>query len=151
MNHDEIRLLLSAYADEEVTDEERRFVEDHVGGCRDCRSQLAQMRTLKRTVHAAGDIELPYSFANEVVRSIHHDDEVNISWNDIEHLAFRFVLGLTVVVLLLVGITSFQQRSDVLPMERYMTGLNPDSAASQLLTKQGSITRDDVMFAVLTK
>jgi anti-sigma factor RsiW len=151
MNHEEIRLLLSAYVDEEVNEQERTVVEQHIAGCRDCRAQLEQMRAVKMAVHAAGDVELPFAFANEVARSIHHDDEVKISWADIEHLAVRFVLGLSFLVLLLLGVTSYQQRTDVLPMERYVSGVNPDSAMSQLLTKQGAITRDDVMFAVLTR
>ncbi len=151
MNHDDIRLLLSAFVDDEVTDRERETVEDHIAGCRACRAHLAQMRVLKHAVHEAGDIELPYSFANAVARSIHQDEEVNVSWIDIEHLAQRFVFGLAVLVLVLLGVTSYQQRSDALPMERYVSGVNPDSAVSQLLTKQGNITRDDVMFAVLTR
>ena len=151
MNHNEIRLLLSAFVDGEVTAQERDLVEQHVAGCTECQTQLDQMRTLKHAVHAAGDIELPYSFANEVVRSLHHDEEATVSWTGIEHLAVRFVLGLAVLVLLMVGITSYRQSPDVLPMERYVSGLNPDSAAYSLLTKQGNITRDDVMYAVLTK
>ncbi len=151
MNHDEIRLQLSAYVDAEVTGEERHTIEQHIVGCEDCRRRLGQLRAIRHTVHAAADIELPYSFANEVVRSIHHEEEVTVSWLDIEHLALRFVLGLSALALLLLGAASYQQRSDAFPMERYISGVNPDSAVSQLLTKQGSITRDDVMFAVLTK
>ncbi len=151
MNHQEIHLLLSAYIDEELTDAERTIVVKHMRECVDCQSRVDQLVTLKRNVHSAGNIELPFAFASTIARSIHHDEEVAVSWNGIEHYAERFAIGLAFLVLLLVGITSFIQNEDPLPVERYVSGISSDSAVSQILTKQGTITRDDVMFAVLTK
>jgi anti-sigma factor RsiW len=151
MNHQEIRLLLSAFIDDEVTDAERSSVDEHLTQCAECRQQVAQFVTLKTNVRSAGNIELPYAFASRLARSIHHDEEISVSWLGIEHYALRFVFGLAFLVLLLVGITSYNQSDDAVPLERYVSGISSDSAVSQILTKQGTITRDDVMFAVLTK
>ena len=151
MNHQEIHLLLSAFIDNELTDTDRSIVTGHLKGCPDCRLLVNQLKVLKHSVHSAGNFELPYAFASAITRSIHHDEEVAVSWIGIEHYAQRFAIGLGLLVLLLVGITSYRQNADPLPVERYVSGLSSDSAVSQILTKQGSVTREDVMFAVLTK
>jgi hypothetical protein len=151
MNHHEIHLLLSAFIDEELTNADKSVIIGHLKECHDCRQRVNQLKVLKHSVHSAGNIDLPYAFASTIARSIHHDEEIAVSWIDIEHYAQRFAIGLGLLVLLLVGITSYRQNADPLPVERYVSGLSSDSAVSQILTKQGSITREDVMFAVLTK
>ena len=151
MTHQEIYVLLSSYVDEELTGAEQSVVVEHLKECADCRKRLNQLATLKHSVRAAGNVDLPYAFASSVARSILHDEEVTVSWIGIEHYAQRFVFGLIVLVLILVGVTSYKQSVDPLPMERYVSGVGSDSSVSQILTKRGTITRDDVMFAVFTK
>ncbi len=151
MNHQEIRALLSAFVDRELDTAEQTLVAEHLASCSECRLWMDQIVTLKRNVHAAGNYELSYAFASSLARSIHHNEDVEVSWTGIEHYVEKFVLGLAMLVLLLVGLTMFRQNEDVFPMERYVSGLSTDSAASQILTKHGSVTRDDVLIAVLTK
>ncbi len=151
MNHEQIHLLLSAYVDGELEPSEQSTLAAHLETCSDCRERVRQMLTVKQSVHAAGNFELPYSFASSLVRSIHHEEQKDVSWLGIEHYAGKFVLGLTMLVLFLIGLTTFRQNEEPLPMERYISGLTSDSAASQILTKHGAVTRDDVLIAVLTK
>lgn len=151
MNHEDIHQLLSAFIDNELTDSEKELITEHLQGCPDCRRRVAQLTTLKRAIHAAGDVELPYSFANMLAHSIHHKDEVTTSWLGIEHFAQRFVFGLAVLVLVLIGLTNYEQREEPLAAEHYSIALMNDSSASQILTKRGTITKEDVLMAVLVK
>ena len=151
MNHEEMQFLLSAFIDDELTADDRSIVNQHLRDCDDCRRRVDQFVTMKNNVRLAGNIELPFAFASTLARSIHRDEEVTVSWLGIEHYALKYVFGLALLVLLLLGITSYRQNEDLLPVERYMSGISSDSAVSQLLTKQGTITRDDVMLAALTK
>ncbi len=151
MNHEEIHALLSAFIDHEVNASEETFVTEHLTLCAECRQRVNQLVTLKRNVYAAANIELPYSFASSLGRSIHHEEELDVSWVGIEHYAQKFVLGLAMLVLLLVGLTTFRQNDESFPVERYLSGLTSDSAASQILTKRSSVTRDDVLIAALSK
>ena len=151
MNHKHMYELLSAYIDRELEPANERCVREHLKTCPECRARMNQMLTLKHSVHAAGNYDLPFAFASELVRSIHHEEQRDVSWLGIEHYAGKFVLGLTMLVLLLIGVTTFRQNEEPLPMERYISGLTSDSAASQILTKRGAVTRDDVLIAVLTK
>ena len=151
MNHPEVYTFLSAFVDHELSASEETLVNAHIGTCAECRRRINELVTLKRNVHAAGNIELPYAFANSLTRSIHHNAEVDGSWVGIEHYAQKFVIGLAMLVLLLIGLTTIKQNEEPFPVERYVSGLTSDSAASQILTKHGSVTREDVLIAVLTK
>lgn len=151
MNHDEIRELLSAYVDAEASDDEKRLVEGHLQNCSDCRTRIGQLVTLKRNVRSVGNVDLPYAFASTLAHSIDHDEKITGSWIGIEHYAQRFAIGLALLVLLLVGVTTYWQHDDPVIVERYVVGLSSDSAGSQIFTKQGNLTKDDVMFAVFTK
>ncbi len=151
MNHEEIRTMLSAFVDHELNASDEALVAEHLKTCSDCQRWSKQYLALKHNVRAAGNFELPYAFANSVTRSIYHNEEVNGSWVGIEHYVEKFVMGLAMVVLLVVGLTMFRQPDDTLPIERYVSGLTSDSAASQILTKRSSVTRDDLFVAALTK
>ena len=112
---------------------------------------MDQFVSLKNNIRAAGNYELPFSFASSVARSIYRGQELEVSWDGIEHYVRKFVLGLAMLVLLLIGLTTFRQGDEPMPMERYLSGLTSDSAAAQILTKRGSVTRDDVVIAALTR
>jgi anti-sigma factor RsiW len=151
MNHEEMQFFLSAFIDDELTSDDRSVVDNHLRDCDDCRRRVDQLITMKNIVRLTGNFELPYAFASTLARSIYRDEEVAVSWLGIEHYAMKYVFGLAMLVLLLLGITSYRQTEDPLPVERYVSGISTDSAVSQLLTKPGTITRDDVMLAALTK
>lgn len=44
--HEEVRILLGVYVLGSLDTAERRAVEDHLGGCRDCRMELAEIAWL---------------------------------------------------------------------------------------------------------
>jgi anti-sigma factor RsiW len=151
MNHDEMYVLVSAFIDNELSDDDRSVVVDHLKTCVDCNQRINHLVALKHNVHSTGNVELPYAFASTLTRSIHHNEEVTVSWLGIERYALKYVFGLVALVVLLIAVTSYRQDSDPLPVERYISGISSDSADSHILTKQGAITRDDVMFAAFTK
>ena len=151
MNHQEIYISLSAFIDDELGEIERNAISDHLTSCADCRVRAEQLRTLKRNIYAAGNVELPYAFAGDLTRSIHHTEELTVSWLGIEHSARNLVFGLAAVVVLLFGLTSFIQTEESSSTEHISTVLLGDSAASQILNKGGAVSRDDVMLAALSK
>lgn len=151
MRHEEIARLLSSYLDDELTEEERAVVHEHLESCEACSRRLRQLTVLTRNVRSAGNLDLPYAFAHSVLNSIHHEEEEAVSWTGLEHYAQRFVLGLALLILVLLGVTTYKQNNDLLPVERYVSGVSSDSSVSQILLKQGALTKEDVMFAVFTK
>ena len=151
MNHDDMRALLSSFIDEEVSESDRLTVTAHLNSCPECRTIMNELMTIKHNVHTAGDIDLPYGFAHSLTRSLHHKQDVMKSWLGIEQSAQRLVFGLAVVVLIIVGLTSFIQNEEASSVEHYANEFVSDSGSTAVLMKRGSISNDDVLIAVLTK
>ena len=151
MNHEEIQSWLSAFVDDELEDPAKAVVAEHIKSCLACRVRVSQLVTLKRNIRAAGNYELPFSFASTVARSVRHGEELEVSWDGIEHFVQKFVVGLAMLVLLLIALTTFRTNEEPVPMERYLSGLASDTAAAQILTKHGTVTRDDVVIAAFTR
>jgi hypothetical protein len=49
--HDEMRLLLNAYLDGELHGARLQQLQDHLGGCAECRQELAELRRLSTLLH----------------------------------------------------------------------------------------------------
>lgn len=151
MNHIDIRALLSCFIDDEVSESERLIVTAHLDSCSECRNTMNELMTIKRNVLRAGDFELPYGFAHSLLRSIQRKHDVTMSWLGIEQSALRLVFGLAVVVLMIVGLTSFRQNEESSSAEHYVNGFGADTGSTEVLMKRNSISNDDVLIAVLTK
>lgn len=50
VNHDEVSVLLTAFADGELEDRRRLLIEEHVRRCAECARRLAELRLLSRTL-----------------------------------------------------------------------------------------------------
>lgn len=68
-NHPEEKL--SAYIDNELMDEERQEVEEHIGSCSSCQTLLEDLLSLQRAVaYAYHEIPEPVDFETRVIQSI---------------------------------------------------------------------------------
>ena len=56
MNHKTIKGLISAYADGELNDEQRRLVDNHLEECPDCRAALAEQTDIRTRLLSLGKI-----------------------------------------------------------------------------------------------
>lgn len=62
MDCDEVRDLLAAFADDELSPGERGAVGDHLSGCPQCRQALASLTALSARLRRAGTHDLPEGF-----------------------------------------------------------------------------------------
>lgn len=60
--HDKLRTLLSSFADDEVSEGERRDVETHLAQCTECAAELASIRGMSQLMGRLPEIALPRSF-----------------------------------------------------------------------------------------
>ena len=60
--HDRLRTLLSSFADEEVSEGEKRQVEAHLAQCPECSAELASIRSMSQLMSRLPEIALPRSF-----------------------------------------------------------------------------------------
>ncbi len=148
-NHPE--QLLSLYVDNELTGEERREVSEHLASCESCRLSIEEMRALRVRIKEAADVSLPDNFVYSVLRSARREDENTVVWLSTEKLARNVVVVLSVVVLALVGLGTFLRPEPPIRVDRYLISEPTDTLAGQVLGTQGEISKDVMVYAVLTK
>jgi anti-sigma factor RsiW len=148
-NHPE--QLLSLYVDDELTGEERREVSEHLASCESCRLSIEEMRALRVRIKEAADVSLPDNFVYSVLRSVRREDENTVVWLSTEKFARNVVVVLSVVVLALVGLGTFLRPEPPIRVDRYLISEPTDTLAGQVLGMQGEISKDVMVYAVLTK
>jgi anti-sigma factor RsiW len=148
-NHPE--QLLSLYVDDELTGEERREVSEHLAACESCRLSIEEMRALRVRIKEAADVSLPDNFVYSVLRSARREDENTVVWLSTEKFARNVVVVLSVVVLALVGLGTFLRPEPPIRVDRYLISEPTDTLAGQVLGMQGEISKDVMVYAVLTK
>ncbi|MEX2416039.1 MAG: zf-HC2 domain-containing protein [Paenibacillaceae bacterium] len=77
-NH--IEDFISAYVDNELSEEERQQVEDHLENCLQCRAILSNVMDIKSQIFAAfHSIEVPETIENDVLQAIGFGNSANTS------------------------------------------------------------------------
>ena len=61
---------VSAYHDGELSGDERRLMEEHLGRCASCARELEQLRSLSRLLAAATMPEMPVSARERLSRTV---------------------------------------------------------------------------------
>lgn len=148
-NHPE--QLLSSYVDDELTEKERREISKHLASCESCRKSVEELRALRVRIREAADVTLPDNFVYSVLRSARREKENSVVWLGTERLARNVVVALTLFVLALVGLGTFFRPEPALRVDRYLITEPTDTLAGQVLGTQGEISKDVMVYAVLTK
>lgn len=151
MNHKYFLQKLSHYVDNELSTDEKLHVERHIEGCDECKQRLQVLHTLTSSIRSAGDVELPDNFAPSVGRRIRLEQEGAGLWLGPEVFARRLVLALFVVVICLVGLGSLFKPEQSVTMDRYLRADQQDSVSLQVLTPQREISKDDILYAAISK
>ncbi|MBI4429984.1 MAG: zf-HC2 domain-containing protein [Ignavibacteriales bacterium] len=151
MNHQDIQRRLSEYLDEELSAVDHQIVKEHVAACGECADILAQFQRIRAGIQAGAQAELPHAFSSRALRAARLQMEKASRWTPVEFTARRAVLALFLVVLLLVGLTSFGVQQEGVSVERYLSGEMSDSAESRILFNGADISKEDVLLAALSK
>ncbi len=151
MNHTIFRELISAYADGEISGDEQTMLTRHMEQCAECRLFLEQIRQTSLAVKATGDIRLAQHFTYGVLRSVRQEQEESRAWLPIEHIARRFVFGLSVAVMLFVSVSIVLETEDPVVMEPYLAGEQTDSSVTRTLLTKEDLSKEDVLFAAVTR
>lgn len=70
MNCSKVLKKLSAYADDEVTREERHVISEHLKTCPRCRAELERLRQLSRSLDTVEHVETPPYFVPHLKRKL---------------------------------------------------------------------------------
>lgn len=151
MNHINIRQMISASVDGELGPEETAVMARHVDECAECRRYRDQLLQTSAAIKAAGDFRLAEGFTYQIVRSVRREVEESRLWLPVEQIARRFVLGLSIVVMIVVSLSMVMQPEEPIIMEPYLAGEQSDSSVTRTLLTKEELSKDDILFAAVTR
>ena len=76
----EIKEMLAGYIDDELTDEERRIVEEHIDICAECASELKEMKNIREVIRNMNTPRLPDAFWQGYWDRLYNRLERHIAW-----------------------------------------------------------------------
>jgi predicted anti-sigma-YlaC factor YlaD len=151
MNHKKLRLLVSSYLDDEVNDSEKAEVLSHLEGCSECRHFLNHGQRMRNEICLLGEVKLENYFAERVAHSVERRDEQTMEWLGIEPLARNTFIVLSGFVLIMFFFTSFNNSTASAMNDQLLNRITSNSVSTQVLLQQGSLSKSDLLYAVMTK
>lgn len=151
MNHDHIRQMISAYVDGELGATDQQVAIGHMEHCQECRLFHEHIRQTSLAIKEAGDVQLAEGFTYDVLRAARQKREESRQWLSVEHIARRFVMGLTVAVMIFVSLSMVMQQDEPVMMEPYLAGEQADSSVARTLLTKEDLSKDDILLAVVTR
>ena len=103
MNCSKARKLISPYIDAELSQDDRREFEDHIGVCDSCRSELEANQGLYRLFANTEKFKTPFGFHSRVMANV---NMVKPGWSPRIPIPVRLAEGAMVILLIAVGIVS---------------------------------------------
>jgi hypothetical protein len=144
MKCEEIEILLSAYVDGEVTEEEKQIVENHLNVCEICQTTVVEFSRLHMLYQKMERKEAPPDFRQRVTQRI----EATPYWTWLSWRLPRLVYGVsfTLLVLLGVAIATFFIPNPLADQPWELELLDVDMFAENTLTGQSVLTGNEVLF-----
>ena len=151
MNHKEMQYLVSSFIDGEVNENEKAQVLLHLEGCPACRLFTDHAKLMRNEICSLGEAALSDSFPARVVHAVEIRDEQTIEWLGIEPSARNTFILLAGFVLVVFFLTRFDNNTAAAMSDQLFYKNTPDSAATKVLLQQERLTKNDLLYAVMTK
>jgi anti-sigma factor (TIGR02949 family) len=104
MKCSQVQRKLSAYLDGEVTDNERKVIEEHIKTCTQCNEELTSLAELGTTLESLKGIQVPAYFRARLRQRIKDDISVQITiFDKIRRMVLPVAVTTALVVSLLCG------------------------------------------------
>jgi hypothetical protein len=137
---DDLSQLLPAYALDQLSPAERRLVEEHVSGCDDCRTALADyLAAADSWLYAPAQLQTPVPLKAELLRRIRSVDTAERSVPGFRAWLARLfsspgrrAIGLAVAMLILLIVTNVYWLSTLRQLEAQQTLLAGQAAGQQI-------------------
>ena len=151
MNHKQMHQWVSSFIDGQASGEQRRAVLAHLESCIECRTRVRGAAALREGIRRAADVELPATFPYRVLRTIRRDQEQARTNAGVERLGMRVVLSLSLIVICLFGLGSLYQPEQPSLASHILAGEPSDSLSKRVLEPQRDISKDDIIYAAISK
>ena len=142
MKCDDIEILISAYIDGEATEEEIRFVEEHLQGCESCRATLSDFTGLHTLSRELEEVTAPPGFRQRVTERLDAKPRFAFSWRAsklVYALSFSLLVLLSGAVILL---HTMWQTPEQVGIEQ--AALDVDVYAEDILFGQSTVSDSEI-------
>jgi hypothetical protein len=102
-------------------------------------------------VSRVADVELSYGFEFRLRRAIQQEGSHELLWGGVESVARNAVTAIAVLVLCVVVFSTFDAVAQDLPNEPIIVAGQLDTLSNHLFNKQSEISRDDLVYAVVSR
>jgi len=129
-SHEELRSMLPAMAGGDLSKTELALLEQHLAGCRDCRTELAQLKLVVQTVRETPDLEPPPWLATRIMARVQEEtDAVRKSWFARLFLPLQIKLPLEALALVMICATAWYVMQDVNRSQQALHQASPAAEA----------------------
>jgi anti-sigma factor RsiW len=142
---------LQMYFDKCLDPVETQELEQHLQSCTSCGTLLRELQSIRSTVKQSADVELSYGFSFRLHRTIEQEGSHEEVWGDVETVARNAVAAIAVLVLCMVVFSKADSVGQEVPNESIIAVGQLDSLSNHMFNKQGEISRDDLVYAVLSR
>jgi hypothetical protein len=151
MSHKEIQMLMSSYVDDEISDIDEPRVLEHLEVCAECRQFIKNAKEIREGIRLLDEIDLPSAFASRLAHVTVKRDEHIKEWLGIEPLARNAFYAFAVIVLAIFFVLHSDKNVAPGIADVLIDGSGGDSVATQVLLQPGDLTKNDLLYAVMTK
>jgi anti-sigma factor RsiW len=151
MNHKKMQVLVSSYVDHEVNDSEKAEAISHLEVCPACRQFVDHAKGIRENIRSLGEGALSSSFAVRVAYAAEKRDEKTVEWLGIEPSARNTFIVLAGFVLVLFFLTGFHNSTASSVYDQVFIGGTTNSVSTHILFQQENLSKNDLLYAVMTK
>jgi anti-sigma factor RsiW len=151
MKHSDVQLLISAFADGELSHTERSIVEQHLSVCEECRDFLAEIKLVHHHIRHEAHVQVSPGFSMHVLDRLREKEETQVRWSDVETAARWTVVllsGVAAVWIAVASVKGFDQMNAITEPAFTVTG---DSAASVILLAGDESLKSNTPLTVMSK
>ena len=112
-SHEELRSMLPAMAGGDLSKTELALLEQHLAGCRDCRTELAQLQLVVQAMRETPELEPPPWLATRIMARVQEEAIVQKSWFARLFLPLQIKLPLEALALVMICATAWYVMQDV--------------------------------------
>lgn len=106
-SHFDIKKLLSPYAGDDLSGQDRTLVEEHLKGCLECRAELADIEITIKMLRTTPEVEPPPWMTARIMAHVREQAKERVPWYRRLLLPLRIRVPLQAITLLLVSVTGY--------------------------------------------
>jgi len=112
-SHDEIRGMLAAMAGNDLSETDRKLVQQHLADCPSCRSELAQLKIVVQAERSIPEVEPPLWLKARIMALVREETKPKHSWLERLFLPLHVKLPIEGLALLMVCVVAWYVMQDM--------------------------------------